>query len=134
MMENRVKVRIIGREYTLITENSPEYTQDLAAKLDSKMNEMLSASKTLSGIDVAILAALDAMDEAFKAAESADNIRLQLGEYMTSADKARQKFESGKKEISALQKKISELEERLSQSEAKLAQSESKSAQNHVKV
>ncbi len=134
MMENRVKVRIIGREYTLITENSPEYTQDLAAKLDSKMNEMLSASKTLSGIDVAILAALDAMDEAFKAAESADNIRLQLGEYMTSADKARQKFESGKKEISALQKKISELEERLSQSEAKLAQSESKPAQNHAKV
>ncbi len=134
MMENRVKVRIIGREYTLITENSPEYTQDLAAKLDSKMNEMLSASKTLSGIDVAILAALDAMDEAFKAAESADNIRLQLGEYMTSADKARQKFESGKKEISALQKKISELEERLSQSEAKLAQNESKPAQNHAKV
>lgn len=127
MMENRVKVRIIGREYTLITENSPEYTQNLAGKLDSKMNEMLSASKTLSGIDVAILAALDAMDEASKAAESADNIRLQIGEYMTSADKARQKFESGKKEISALQKKISELEE-------KLAQSEAKPAQNHAKV
>ncbi len=127
MMENRVKVRIIGREYTLITENSTEYTQDLASKLDSKMNEMLSASKTLSGIDVAILAALDAMDEASKAAENADNIRLQLGEYMTSADKARQKFESGKKEISALQKKISELE-------AKLAQSEAKPAQNHAKV
>ncbi len=126
MMENRVKVRIIGREYTLITENSPEYTQNLAGKLDSKMNEMLSASKTLSGIDVAILAALDAMDEASKAAESADNIRLQIGEYMTSADKARQKFESGKKEISALQKKISELEEKLSHSESKPAQSHAK--------
>ena len=122
MMENRVKVRIIGREYTLITENSPEYTQNLAGKLDSKMNEMLSASKTLSGIDVAILAALDAMDEASKAAESADNIRLQIGEYM----KARQKFESGKKEISALQKKISELEEKLSHSESKPAQSHAK--------
>lgn len=126
MMENRVKVRIIGREYTLITKNSPEYTQNLAGKLDSKMNEMLSASKTLSGIDVAILAALDAMDEASKAAESADNIRLQIGEYMTSADKARQKFESGKKEISALQKKISELEEKLSHSESKPAQSHAK--------
>lgn len=126
MMENRVKVRIIGREYTLITENSPEYTQNLAGKLDSKMNEMLSASKTLSGIDVAILAALDAMDEASKADESADNIRLQIGEYMTSADKARQKFESGKKEISALQKKISELEEKLSHSESKPAQSHAK--------
>lgn len=129
MMENRVKVRIIGREYTLITENSPEYTLDLAAKLDSKMNEMLSASKTLSGIDVAILAALDAMDEASKASENADNIRLQLGEYMTSADKSRQKADSAKKEISALQKRISELEATVSVCETKLAQTESKPAQ-----
>lgn len=120
MMENRVKVRIIGREYTLITENSPEYTQDLAGKLDSKMNEMLSASKTLSGIDVAILAALDAMDDAAKASENADNIRLQLGEYMTSADKSRQKADSAKKEISALQKKIAELEEKLADANVKV--------------
>ncbi len=123
-MENRVKVRIIGREYTLITENSPEYTQGLAGALDSKMNEMLSASKTLSGIDVAILAALDAMDEAAKSSENADNIRLQLGEYMTSADKSRQKAESAKREISALQKRISELEAtvtKLSQNDAKPA-------------
>ncbi len=134
MMENRVKVRIIGREYTLITENSPEYTLDLASKLDSKMNEMLSASKTLSGIDVAILAALDAMDEASKSAENADNIRLQLGEYMTSADKSRQKADSAKKEISALQKKISELEEKVAQNEARLTQSEAKPAQSHAKV
>lgn len=110
MMENRVKVRIIGREYTLVTENSAEYTQELAGKLDSKMNEMLSSSKTLSGIDVAILAALDAMDDAAKASENVDNIRIQLGEYMTSADKARQKADSAKKEITALQKRISELE------------------------
>jgi cell division protein ZapA len=136
MMENRVKVRIIGREYTLITENSTEYTQDLAGKLDSKMNEMLSESKTLSGIDVAILAALDAMDEAAKASENADNIRLQLGEYMTSADKSRQKADSAKKEISALQKRISELEEALAQSETKPAQKDAKPAQiisNNVK-
>ncbi len=126
MMENRVKVRIIGREYTLITENSAEYTQELAGRLDSKMNEMLSASKTLSGIDVAILAALDSMDDAAKASENADNIRLQLGEYMTSADKARQKAESCKKEINALQKKISELEARLAQRESGYSKGEEK--------
>lgn len=54
-MENKIKVRIIGREYTLGTDNTPEYTKDLAEKLDARMNQMLSASKTLSGIDVAIL-------------------------------------------------------------------------------
>ncbi len=112
-MENRVKVRIIGREYTLGTDNTPEYTTALAQKLDEKMNMMLAQGKTLSGIDVAILSALDAMDEAEKASSNADNIRLQLGEYVTSADKARQRYESAKREIAALKKRIEELEAKL---------------------
>lgn len=112
-MENRVKVKIIGREYTLGTDNTPEYTLDLAEKLDMKMNSMLAVSKTLSGIDVAILSALDAMDDAQKSSANADNIRLQLGEYVTSADKARQSYETAKREISALKKRIEELEEKL---------------------
>ncbi len=112
-MENRVKVRIIGREYTLGTDNSPEYTLALAEKLDAVMNNMLATGKNLSGMDVAILAALDAMDEAEKARGNADNIRLQLGEYVTSADKARQSYDNAKREISILKKRIEELEDKL---------------------
>lgn len=111
----KVKVKIIGREYTLGTENSRDYTLKLAEELDAKMNAMLSESKTLSGIDIAILCALDAMDEAKKAAENADNIRLQLGEYVSSADRARNSAESSKKEIASLKKRIEELEDRLDQ-------------------
>lgn len=114
-MENRVKVRIIGREYTLVTENSPEYTQELAQQLSDRMNDMLAQSKTLSGIDVAILCALDSMDERAKATYDADNIRLQLGEYMTSFDKDAQKLESAKREIASLKKQINELQLKLAQ-------------------
>lgn len=112
-MENRVKVRIIGREYTLGTDNTEEYTVALAEKLDKKMNAMLASSSSLSGIDVAILSALDAMDEAEKTSANADNIRLQLGEYVTSAERARQSYETAKREISALKRRIEELEEKL---------------------
>lgn len=111
----KVKVKIIGREYTLGTDNTREYTVRLAEELDNKMNAMLAESGTLSGIDVAILCALDAMDEAKKAAENADNIRLQLGEYMSSAGRAQTSAESSKKEISSLKKRIEELEDRLNQ-------------------
>ena len=113
-MENKVKVRIIGREYTLGTDNSPEYTLELAEKLNLTMNKLLTTSKSLSGIDVAILAALDAMDEAAKATANADNIRLQIGEYVTSADKARQSYDNAKREIALLKKRIEELEAKLS--------------------
>ena len=117
-MENKVKVRIIGREYTLGTDNSPEYTAALAEELNAKMNAMLSESRTLSGIDVAILCALDAMDEARKSSSNADNIRLQLGEYVASADRAQASAESSKKEISVLKRRIEELEDRLNQKSA----------------
>ena len=114
-MENKVKVRIIGREYTLGTDNSPDYTQNLAEELDAKMNAMLSESGSLSGIDVAILCALDAMDESHRAGANADNIRLQLGEYVAAADRAQSSAEVYKKEISSLKKRIEELEDRLGQ-------------------
>lgn len=111
----KVKVKIIGREYLLGTDNTREYTMKLAEELDAKMNAMLAESRTLSGIDVAILCALDAMDDAKKAGDNADNIRLQLGEYMTSADRAHSSAESSKREIASLKKRIEELEDRLSQ-------------------
>lgn len=111
----KVKVKIIGREYLLGTDNTREYTLKLAEELDQKMNAMLAEKGSLSGIDVAILCALDAMDDAKKASENADNIRLQLGEYMSSADRAHSSAESSKKEISALKHRIEELEDRLSQ-------------------
>ncbi len=114
-MENKVKVRIIGREYTLGTDNSPEYTQNLAEELDEKMNAMLAEASGLSGIDVAILCALDAMDEAHKAAANADNIRLQLGDYLAAAGRAQSSSEVYKKEIASLKKRIEELQDRLSQ-------------------
>lgn len=114
-MENKVKVRIIGREYTLGTDNSAEYTLALAGELDGRMNAMLSESDSLSGIDVAILCALDAMDDCKRALANADNIRLQLGEYVASADRARANAENYKKEISSLKKRIEELEGRLNQ-------------------
>ena len=114
-MKNRVKVRIIGREYTLGTDNTPEYTAAIAEELDSKMNTMLAASRTLSGIDVAILCALDALDESKKAITNADNIRLQLGEYVAAADRAQTSAEVYKKEVAALKRRIEELEERFGQ-------------------
>lgn len=114
-MANKVKVRILGRDYTLGTENSTEYTKNLAAELDAKMNEMLAQGGSLSGIDVAILCALDAMDDCRRASTNADNIRLQLGEYVASAARAHAGAENAKKEVQSLKKRIEELEDRLSQ-------------------
>lgn len=109
-MANRVKVRIIGRDYNLLTDNTPAYTQMLAEKLNSYIKKMLDSSSSMSSVDAAVLAALDALDEAAKSAANADNIRSQMGEYLAEADAQRQKAEAAKKEIASLKRRISQLE------------------------
>lgn len=109
-MPNHVKVKIIGKDYNLVTDNTPAYTQTLADKLNTYINRMLSSNGSFSAIDAAILAALDAMDEATRSKADADNIRSQMGEYLAEAESLRQKSEAAKKEIAALKRRISQLE------------------------
>lgn len=109
-MANRVKVKIIGRDYNLVTDNTPAYTQALAEKLNNYLNKMLQSNGSVSAIDAAILAALDAMDEASRSKTDADNIRSQMGEYLAETESLRQKSEAAKKEIAALKRRISQLE------------------------
>lgn len=109
-MPNRVKVKIIGRDYNLVTDNTPAYTQALAEKLNNYIQKMLSSNSKISAIDAAVLAALDALDEAAKANANADNIRTQMGEYVADAESLRQKAEAAKKEVASLKRKITQLE------------------------
>ena len=42
-MENRITVTICGTDYTLMAEESPSYMQKVAALVDGKMNELMTA-------------------------------------------------------------------------------------------
>lgn len=109
-MANRVKVKIIGRDYNLVTDNTPAYTQAIAEKLNNYLNKMLASNSSISAIDAAVLAALDALDEAAQSTANADNIRSQMGEYVSEAENLRQKAEASKKEIAALKRRLTQLE------------------------
>lgn len=109
-MANRVKVKIIGRDYNLVTDNTPAYTQALAEKLNNYLQKMLASNSSMSAVDAAILAALDAMDEAAKSTANTDNIRTQMGEYVAEAENLRQKSEAAKKELASLKRRLTQLE------------------------
>ena len=62
-------VRIFGREYSIRSENDPEYVRRVAALVDEKMREVSSASSQVTSVRVAILAALNLADEVLQSRE-----------------------------------------------------------------
>lgn len=65
-MERLVEVNIFGHDYTVKTDSETEYIQKIASYVDKKMSEIVRDTKTVSTLNVAILAALNIADEFFK--------------------------------------------------------------------
>lgn len=61
-----VKVRIMGDEYTLRTEASPEHTKAVAEHVDRTIRAILAGSTTMETQKAAILAALQITDDLFR--------------------------------------------------------------------
>ena len=74
MSEKRhvVKVQIVGEEYTIRSDASPEHTRAVAQYVDHAIKRVLNTTPVVETHKAAILAALQITDELFKARESGE--------------------------------------------------------------
>ncbi|MCI8500858.1 MAG: cell division protein ZapA [Oscillospiraceae bacterium] len=86
---NKVKITICGKEYSLQADEQPAYVQQLAARLDQKITELMEENDTLSLSSAAILVGLSLMDDSYKTTSDMDNIRGEIRNYVEEAGKAR---------------------------------------------
>lgn len=103
MEKNKIRVRISGVDYTLVSTEPPEYIHKVAYIVDKKMNEITKANSRLSSSMAAILTAVNLADEQLKSIENTDNLREQVFEYSNVAGEYKTK-------ISELEKKVAESE------------------------
>ena len=68
-MKNLVRVEILGREYNVRSDEGEERVKKIAEYVGQKIKEITEGTKTLSTINVAILAALNIADDYFRALE-----------------------------------------------------------------
>lgn len=68
-MKNLVRVEILGREYTVKSDEGEERVRKIAEYVNEKIKKISESTKTLSTLNVAILAALDIANEYFEALE-----------------------------------------------------------------
>lgn len=73
-MIKSTEVYILGQKYVLKGDASPEYMNELARFVDSKIREILRNSPNMPPLKAAILASLNITDELFKLREREKNI------------------------------------------------------------
>ncbi|MEP6508489.1 MAG: cell division protein ZapA [Gemmatimonadales bacterium] len=76
--KNVVKVMILGGEYTLRTETSPEHAMAVAAYVDNAISESMESGARVESHKAAILAALRIAGELFEAREQASILASEL--------------------------------------------------------
>ena len=73
-MKNLVRIEILGREYNVRSDEGEERVRKIAEYVDQKIKEITEGTKTLSTINVAILAALNIADDYFRAVEDQNHL------------------------------------------------------------
>lgn len=113
MNKNKVHVKIGGATYTIVTEDDPEYVENLADMINNEIKIICNSNPALSITQAAVLVALDQADACKKATASSDNLRAQIKDYLEDSARARMEVDVARREVERLNREISELRERL---------------------
>lgn len=115
MEKNKVTLKICGGSYTIVTEDDPDYVENLGELIDKEMRAIGAEAPTLSQTQCAILVALDQADACKKATASADNLRAQIKDYLEDSARARMEVDVARREIERLNREISTLRSKLAE-------------------
>ncbi len=64
-MQKPVEVVILGQKFVVRSDSEEQYVRQVAGYVDQKMNDILSKTKSVSNLNVAILSAMNIADEFF---------------------------------------------------------------------
>lgn len=115
MEKNKVTLKICGGSYTIVTEDDPDYVENLGELIDKEMRSISAEVPSLSQTQCAILVALDQADACKKATASADNLRAQIKDYLEDSARARMEVDVARREIERLNREISTLRSKLAE-------------------
>ncbi len=113
MNKNRVQVKIGGATYTIVSEDDAQYVEALAEEINNEIRSVCNSNPSLSITQAAVLVALDQCDACKKASASADNLRVQIKDYLEESARAKMEVEVARHEVERLNREISNLRDKL---------------------
>lgn len=113
--KNHVRLKVCNNDIVINSEDSEQYIQDVAAEVEMRINSLKAQNSAISVTMAAIFSAMEYCDEATKANDSADNLRIQIKEYLEDAESARAELTEARKQIGAMVRENQFLKNRLNQ-------------------
>ncbi|MGP1544592.1 MAG: cell division protein ZapA [Candidatus Fimenecus sp.] len=101
-MKNKVKIKIGGFTYNIKTDNTPEYTEEIARDIDAKFEALKNANPTITLNQMAVLICLDFAEDVKKSRDKANESKEKIKEYLEDANKARTERDFYKRELDRL--------------------------------
>jgi len=86
-MKNQVRVEILGREYTIRSDEGEERVKKIAQYVDEKLKNISENTRTASTLNAAILAALDIANDYFEAKEGRTHLDQRVEEIETKSSR-----------------------------------------------
>ncbi len=118
--KTKVKVRIAGKDYTLVGMESDEYLQKIAFYVDKKMNEVIKANDKLSMSMITVLTALNLADDYYKALERGEKLAKEIQQYKAEMENLSREVKRIAGESAALKSQVTTLQLELARREAEL--------------
>lgn len=78
-MKKTFEVTLLNQKFNLKTDNDPKYVQRVSDYVNKKIFEVQEKTKSVSSLNVALLAALNIADDFFKIKESNKELKQEAG-------------------------------------------------------
>ena len=108
MEKNKVTIFVAGQKYNLVTTDSEKYVTDIASKVETRINSLLSQT-SMSKEKCAVMAALDFCDDEAKAREALAQVKEQIKDYIEDSAKLRAEIDELKAQVEKLEAKNQEI-------------------------
>ncbi len=106
---NKLKINILGLNYSINTQEDEEEVQKIVDEINSQAKNLVDDSR-ISVYDAIVLCLLEYADRYRKAEESADNLRNQLASYIEDASRARIEVDECHRELERLNREVAILQ------------------------
>lgn len=93
---NKLTVKIAGKEYTLISEETREYMLEVSDCVDRQMKKIKEKNVCMSANMVAVLSSVNLADELFKTKRKLAEAEKRVEELSAAAEKGQQNNAAGK--------------------------------------
>ena len=101
-MAKRFKLTVGGIDYVITSDSDEAYVHNMGDELNRALDGLSRAHPYLSTTMVAVLTALQYLDESHQLSSEAENLRIQMKNYVEDAACARLETEEARREIDRL--------------------------------